>query len=137
MKGRCLCGAIEYEISGTPEDAYYCHCRDCQRSSGSPFHILAIVKRGALQVRSGAPASYKSATDSGFEMTRAFCAKCGTPLFFESTRFPDIRMFTVTTLEDPEAIRPSFEIWTTSMVSWARTGDDVESFPCGALDGRG
>ena len=68
-------------------------------------------------------------------MSREFCTKCGTPLFVTSTRFKDIQMFIVNTLDVPESVKPSFEIWTSSKVSWANIQPGINSFSHGALDG--
>jgi hypothetical protein len=56
-------------------------------------------------------------------------------MFVTSTRFEDIQMFTVSTLDEPESVKPSFEIWTTSKVSWANIQPEIDSFPQGAQDG--
>ena len=134
MKGRCFCGSVRYELTSKPQDSYYCHCRDCQYLSGSPFHVLGIVKRGSIHLISGELSEYKHSAQDGSGMTREFCPKCGTPVFVTSTRFEDIQMFTVNTLDEPEAVKPSFEIWTTSKVSWAKIQLEMNNFPQGALD---
>ncbi len=135
MKGKCFCGAVKYELTSQPQDAYYCHCRDCQYLSGSPFHVLGIVERGSVNLISGELSEYKHLAQDGSGMTREFCKICGTPLFVTSTRFEEIQMFTVNTLDEPENVKPSFEIWTTSKVSWANIQSGINSFPRGALDG--
>ena len=135
MKGKCLCGAVQYELTSAPQEAYYCHCRDCQYQSGSPFHVLGIVERGSINLISGKLSEYQHQAQDGSGMTREFCSQCGTPLFVTSTRFEHIQMFTVNTLDDPEVVKPSFEIWTSSKVSWANIQPSIDSFPCGALDG--
>jgi len=135
MKGRCFCGEILYRLSSPPQEAYYCHCRDCQYLSGSPFHVLAIVKRGSIELISGATSKHQHKTQDGSDMTREFCSKCGTPLFLSSSRFNDIQMFTVNSLDDPEAIKPSYQIWTTSKVSWTEIDPKITSHAHGALDG--
>ena len=137
IDGRCLCGSISYELLSEPEDVYYCHCRDCQILSGSAFHVLGVVRHDSLRILSGEVAAYTHSTESGSQMTREFCPRCGTPLFVRSTRFPEIQMFTVSTLVEPESVKPSFEIWTTSKVSWSEIRDELKSFPQGALDGSG
>jgi hypothetical protein len=96
---------------------------------------LGIVERGTIDLISGELSEYKHSTQDGSGMTREFCTKCGTPLFVTSTRFEDIQMFTVNTLDEPEALKPSFEIWTDSKVSWANIQPGLDSFPQGALDG--
>ena len=135
MKGKCFCGAVKYELTSQPQDAYYCHCRDCQYLSGSPFHVLGIVERGSVNLISGELSEYKHLAQDGSGMTREFCKICGTPVFVTSTRFEEIQMFTVNTLDEPENVKPSFEIWTTSKVSWANIQSGINSFPRGALDG--
>ena len=134
MKGRCSCNSVKYELTSPPQDAYYCHCRDCQYLSGSPFHVLGIVERGSIVLISGGLTEYKHPTQDGAEMNREFCTLCGTPLFVTSTRFSDIQMFTVSSLDEPELLQPSFEIWTSSKVSWANIQSSINSFPQGALD---
>jgi hypothetical protein len=47
LEGGCLCGAVRYTSSGEPHRQFVCHCRDCQRSGGSAFHIgLAVPRAG-------------------------------------------------------------------------------------------
>ncbi len=134
MNGRCFCGSVQYKLSSQPQDAYYCHCRDCQYLSGSLFHVLGIVERGSIDLISGELSEYEHLAQDGSGMTREFCSNCGTPLFVTSTRFQDIQMFTVNTLDEPESVTPSFEIWTTSKVSWANITTGINSFTHGALD---
>jgi len=135
MKGRCFCGTVRYELTTELQESYYCHCRDCQYLSGSPFHVLGIVSRDSIRVLAGEVSQHESVTQKGAVMSREFCTVCGTPLFMTSTRFEDIHMFTVTTLDHPEIVNPAFEIWTASKVSWANIEPDICSFAYGALDG--
>ena len=99
--------------------------------------MLGIVPRVSLQVASGQLSSYAKTADSGHAMVREFCTACGTLLFLKGARFPEIVMFTVSSLDDPEAIRPGFQIWTVSQRSWSRIHADVQSFQRGALDEQG
>jgi hypothetical protein len=135
MKGQCFCGSVKYDLTSQPQDAYYCHCRDCQYLSGSAFHVLGIVERGSINLISGKLSAYNHLSKDGSGMTRECCMNCGTPLFVTSTRFADIQMFVVSTLDEPEKVKPTFEIWTTSKVSWANCQPGIDSFPDGALDG--
>jgi len=135
MKGRCFCGSVRYELTAELQASYYCHCRDCQYLSGSPFHVLGIVSRDSIRLLAGELSQHGSVSQEGAVMTREFCPACGTPLFMTSTRFEDISMFTVTTLDHPDSVKPSFEIWTASKLSWANVAPDICSFPHGAQDG--
>lgn len=134
MKGKCFCGTVCYDLLSEPEQVYYCHCRDCQILSGSAFHVLGVVNRDSLLLQSGELSEYTHTTDSGSKMTREFCTKCGTPLFLKSTRFPDIQMFTISALEQPEEFQPSFEIWAKSKNSWSEVSSEIESFKRGVPD---
>lgn len=97
--------------------------------------MLGIVERGSIDLISGDLSEFEHRAQDGSGMTREFCSKCGTPLFVTSSRFQDIQMFILSTLDEPDAIAPSFEIWTNSKVSWANINSDLKSFPHGALDG--
>ena len=136
MKGRCFCGAVGYELTAPIQDVYYCHCRDCQRLSGSAFHVLGIVEQGGLNV-TGEVRSYTHPTEDGAALTRHFCPVCGTPVYNHSSRFTDIHMFTIHTLEDPESVKASFEIWTRSKSRHARIKPGITGYPRGAMDGDG
>lgn len=135
MNGGCFCGSIRYELLSDPEDVYYCHCRDCQILSGSAFHVLGIVKAESMRIVAGEPAQYVHRTDSESQMTREFCSGCGTPLFLRSTRFPEIRMFTVSSLDDPDSVKPSFQVWSSRRLSWSKIDRELKSYVRGALDG--
>ena len=135
MKGRCLCNAVQYELHSEVQDSYYCHCRNCQILSGSAFQVLGTVQRGSIDIICGELIEYQYKTDSGFKMTRQICSKCGTPLFSISSRFPEIQMFMISTLDKPESVKPSFQIWGDSKVKWSNIGVEICSFPRGASDG--
>ena len=103
--------------------------------SGSSFRVLGIVESNSLDFKSGDLSEFEYKTQDGSVMTRFFCPKCGTPLYNTSTRFKDIQMLCVNTLDEPEIVRPSMEIWTTSKLSWAHIEPNRLSHPYGALDG--
>ncbi len=79
--GGCACGAIRYEGSAAPIAELNCHCRDCQRSSGTGFSTVAIVPTDSLRLLQGTPKQHLTTADSGALVRREFCAECGTPLF--------------------------------------------------------
>ena len=135
MQGRCFCGTIRYQLNSPPKATYYCHCRDCQYLAGAPFHLLAVIDRNALERQSGDPSAHRHATQDGSEMTREFCAQCGTPLFLSSSRWDEISMLSVLSLDNPEVLEPDFEIWTRSKSSLAQIPDDIDSHLYGAQDG--
>ena len=76
--GGCLCGAIAFEITEAPRSADYCHCRICQRTSGSVLTAWVDVGRSAFHCTEGEISFYKSSDYA----ERGFCAKCGSRLIF-------------------------------------------------------
>ncbi len=129
MTGGCLCASVRYEARPMPSTAYYCHCRDCQIGSGSAFHAAVLAEESNLRLISGLIATYSKVADSGNTIARAFCPKCGTPLYWTGTGFPNQVVLAISSLDDADAIIPSRELWTDSAVSWGRIQEGIESFP--------
>jgi hypothetical protein len=73
--GRCLCGAVEVEVTGSPEAMGYCHCRSCRSWSGGPVNAFSLWKLDAVRIKSGSEhlATFQKTTFS----QRQYCAKCG------------------------------------------------------------
>ncbi len=88
--GGCLCGKIRYECSGEPAFSLLCHCRDCQRQSGSAFIAAARMPASGFRITQGEPRRYVSKSDSGNDVTRIFCGDCGGPLYIQVSTRPDL-----------------------------------------------
>ena len=117
MTGGCLCGSVRYEAQPDISSAYYCHCRDCQIGSGSAFHVAVLAPQSSFRVLAGETSIYAKTADSGNNIERVFCPNCGTPIWWIGEGFPDVMVLTVSSLDNPEAIVPSRELWTDSAVS--------------------
>ena len=76
VTGGCLCGAVRYEADEPPHHVEYCHCRMCQKHSGSAFGVSAAFRADSFRITRGAPKFYKSSDIS----ERGFCADCGSSL---------------------------------------------------------
>ncbi len=70
--GGCLCGAVRYESSEPPIRTTICHCRMCQKSTGSAFMVAVGFPRTTLRVTKGEPKLYRSSPI----MDKSFCANC-------------------------------------------------------------
>jgi hypothetical protein len=53
LTGRCMCGAVRFEITRPLLGALYCHCRRCQRRSGSAFSVTALMEPGSFRITEG------------------------------------------------------------------------------------
>ena len=78
ITGGCLCGEVRYELNGPPLDMGTCHCRNCQRWSGSAFHSAVAFALTDLSFTKNEPLRYQSSSI----MERSFCPSCGSPLLF-------------------------------------------------------
>jgi hypothetical protein len=123
MEGGCLCGAVRFELASEPFDAGWCHCRVCQKASGSPAMAFATVPLGDYRYAQGAEAvATVGSTRFGH---RGFCSRCGTPLYIRADFQPDTIDFSIATLDDPGAVLPSFHIFYASRIAWAPAGDSL------------
>ena len=80
MTGGCACGRVRYSVNVTDEDAFLCHCRMCQRATGSLSIALKCVKNDDVHWQ-GEPDWYQSSPIA----KRPFCSACGTSLGFRFT----------------------------------------------------
>lgn len=117
--GRCLCGFVCFEVSGDVEAAAYCHCSDCRKCTGSAFVVSFPVLTANFKLVSGSPKPFTKTGDSGNELTRHFCPECGSPLFTSSPRHPDRIYVKAGVLDDPAVIKPAYQSWVASSVTWA------------------
>ena len=76
LDGGCACGNLRYRMQSSPMFVHCCHCKDCQRASGTGHMSLAFFKKDDVAIR-GPTASYGVTADSGNTNTRHFCPKCG------------------------------------------------------------
>lgn len=128
MEGGCLCGEVRYRASPDPTTGYYCHCRDCQLGSGSAFHVAVLAPEQSFEQLGGTVASFVKTADSGNSITRVFCTRCGSPLWWLGDGFPGVVVLALSSLDDPDRITPSQELWTDSAVSWCRIPGQIERF---------
>lgn len=106
-KGRCLCGAVQYQAGSAALTQLICHCRDCQRASGSAGLPVVVVRASAFSFE-GEIRSYTITGGSGMPTTRNFCAQCGSLLFGTPEHAPDIVTIYAGTLDEPSQFRAEF-----------------------------
>jgi len=118
MQASCLCGALTAEIADRGEPTtILCHCRDCQRRSGSPFGVMAYYPDDALAITGDAREFTRSA-DSGKRFTTGFCPTCGSTLYARGERLPGVTGIAVGTLADPAFPVPHRSVYEQSRHDW-------------------
>lgn len=123
LVGGCLCGVVRYEILGEPRSVSLCHCRTCRRASGAPVVSWFVVSREQLSL-SGDLVPYVSSSP----VTRGFCSKCGTQITYVHADDPNSIELTTASLDEPELVVPTREIWLSEKIAWMPTDLKREHF---------
>jgi hypothetical protein len=122
FEGGCLCGAVRYQLQGPPDWAAHCHCRSCQKATGSAFATWIGVKREKLEITKGRLAIFNSSP--GVE--RSFCGRCGTSLtYVAEDRWPGEVSVLAPTLDDPSAVAPTAHVYVEHQLAWVKLADGL------------
>ena len=130
LRGGCQCGSVRYVALVEDDEAYYCHCRMCQKAFGNLFGAFFVASGESVTWEAGEPAYFRSSKSA----RRGFCRECGTPLSFEYLGSEEIHL-TVGSLDEPGRLRPvahyGFEsyvepFFTDDGLPRSRTEDDEE-----------
>ena len=92
--GRCFCGAVEIEVTGTPEAMGYCHCRSCRSWSAGPVNAFTLWQPQNVQVTRGADQLGRFAKTATSD--RQFCKKCGGHVMTDHPTFGLIDVYAAT-----------------------------------------
>ena len=125
--GGCLCGRVRYVLTAAPNYAYFCHCRDCQLESGSPFVTDMNVDRATLQI-SGPLSRYTRTGESGKSVHRNFCTHCGTTILTEFDVDPEHVAIKACSLDDPTRISPDRHLFVSRTLPWLEINDGLEQY---------
>lgn len=105
VAGGCLCGAVRLAARGAPDRVGLCHCLDCRKHHGAPFHAAAIYPHAAVTI-TGETASYAG---------RHFCPVCGASVFARTGEEIEVSLGA---LDADNAFAPTYELWTIRRERW-------------------
>jgi hypothetical protein len=128
FEGGCACGAVRYRLNSRPMFVNCCHCRDCQRQTGSTFVINAIIETDRIEMLSGPPEPVRVPTDSGRPHDIYRCPQCRTALWSDYGGRPNLRFVRVGTLDEPTGLPPDAHIFTRSKLPWVGLPADAPAF---------
>ena len=135
LEGGCYCGAVRYEAEGEPLMQAQCHCRECQRRTGSPFGVGAYFDRQQVRIE-GSSTVYVRDGQEGRKLRNHFCPVCGTNLFWELYARPNHIGVAAGGFVDPSFPTPTRSVWEESRHSWVAFGNDLDHFPQGVVRSR-
>ena len=118
--GHCLCGAVEYAVSGPLRPVVYCHCELCRRTSGHFLAATACPPGNLRLLRSEALRWYNSSS----EAQRGFCSVCGANLFWRLVNGAHISIL-AGTLDAPTGLRGAAHIFVANKSDYYTIDDDL------------
>jgi hypothetical protein len=127
LEGGCFCGAVRYRLTSAPMFVHCCHCKYCQRQTGSAFVINAIIETDRIE-HSGELVPVAMKTDSGRPHDIHRCPKCQIAVWSDYGRRPLIRFVRVGTLDEPSLLPPDVHIFTRSKLPWVVLPKDAKAF---------
>ena len=124
--GGCQCGSGRYVLTTEPIRVAACHCKECQRQSGSAFAMSMPVKKDSLTV-TGLTKQFTRVADSGNEVTGMFCPECGVRIYHVLASAPNVVSIKPGTLDDTRWLRPDSFLWMKSAQGWVAVPDNVKA----------
>ena len=118
LDGRCLCGAVSYSSEAEPVFTAVCHCRDCQRQTGTAFSVIVGVPAWSRVSKASCRRTRLLVTTIGSRTRRRFCPSCGSPVVSVSGGLPDVVIIKAGTLDDPSWLQPQLEVSGSSAQPW-------------------
>lgn len=124
LTGRCLCGAVTYELAGDLIATAVCHCDHCQRQGGAAFSVNLIAMESQLTVHGELKTYIETGENNDGEyVRRRFCPQCGSPIVSEIAQPPGLVAVKAGTLDDKSGVNPTVEAWCVDKQPWvALTG---------------
>ena len=129
--GGCLCGDVRYICFSKPIMSGLCHCRDCQKNTGSAHAPILIFAKDKVEVSGASAKTFEHEGDSGKTVKRSFCMNCGSSFMAEYEVTPNFRVIMGGTLDDPSLIKPEWNIYTSSKQPWIELSPHMKSFEGG------
>ena len=105
LTGGCLCGDVRFVAQGRPFRVGICHCLDCRKHHGALFYAAAVFPKDAVTI-DGTTRDYAG---------RCFCPRCGSSILARSEDEIEVHLGS---LDAPDQLTPTYEVWTTRRESW-------------------
>jgi hypothetical protein len=130
LEGGCDCRRIRYRMQTAPLVVHCCHCRWCQRETGTVFALNAMIEAERVIDLDGVPELIDTPSLSGRGQKIARCPDCRIAVWSNySGAGPILRFVRVGTLDTPDVLQPHIHIFTSSKVPWVVLPPDVPAVP--------
>jgi len=129
LDGGCTCGEVRYRLVRSPMVVHCCHCRWCQRETGTAFALNAMIESDCVSLLSGNPESIETPSNSGKGQKIVRCPSCHIAVWSHYAGAGDLLSFVrVGTLDTPDALPPDIHIYTASKQPWVILAPDTPAF---------
>lgn len=123
LTGHCMCGTVEFKIDKPLLGAAICHCKRCQRRTGSDHSVTGLTQPGSFEITAGEPAvSAYIPEDDGWH--KFFCQRCGGQLFTRHPEDPDLLAVRMGALDQDPGVRPGAHQFVAYAAPWEDIPDD-------------
>lgn len=127
LKGGCLCGAVNYEVSGDVKAFYHCHCARCRKSSGTGHASNLLLSSANLVFTAGESLLKKYKIPEAHRFSRQFCSNCGSQV---ARYVPEIDSVVIPagSVDGEIPIKPQARIFWESRAEWSCDGDALPRY---------
>lgn len=129
LEGGCTCGKLRYRLNRSPIIVHCCHCRWCQRETGTAFALNAMIETDCVSLLSGSVERVDTPSNSGKGQKIVRCPSCHIAVWSHYAGAGDLLSFIrVGTLDTPDALPPDIHIYTASKQPWVILPPDTPAF---------
>ncbi len=121
-EGSCLCGAVQWQLTGPLQAARFCHCSHCRKFSGAAAGAWAMASTADFSVSHGEDSVRRYNSGRGL---RCFCGHCGSALWFESIEHPQLVSIALGSLDGGDIPAPEMHIFTGARPAWSAIADQL------------
>ena len=130
LEGGCDCRYVRYRMTTAPLFVHCCHCRWCQRETGSAFVLNAMIEADRVQLLGAEPEIVDTPSASGLGQKIARCPRCCIAVWSHyAGAGPMVRFVRVGTLDEPDQLPPDIHIFTESKQRWVVIPNDMPAVP--------
>lgn len=124
FRGSCLCGAVQYEISGAPTKFYHCHCQRCRKATGTGHASNLFLQPGSINWLKGEELIRLYKVPEAKRFSNCFCTNCGSrvPRYVKEV---DAVIIPAGSLDSEPPIQPQARIFWDSRANWSCSGDNL------------
>jgi hypothetical protein len=130
LEGGCDCRYVRYRMTTAPLFVHCCHCRWCQRETGSAFVLNAMIEADRVQVLGAGPEIVDTPSASGLGQKIARCPRCRIAVWSHyAGAGPVVKFVRVGTLDQPDHLPPDIHIFTESKQPWVVIPQGMPAVP--------